>query len=440
MRIPTDEGVGTITHDLVAPRPSRSLGRAPDEPHGDVTGLRVAVVGINYAPEVTGIAPYTTAMCEDLAARGATVEAITGLPHYPEWRVHDDFRQVDEHNGVTLHRVAHHVPERMSALTRGRYEWSFLRGARQAGRRIGPFDVVVGVVPALAGALAARNLANRLKIPYAVIVQDLVGKAASQSGIRGGGPVAGAVGWAERRALSDAAAVATISRPMGRTVEAYGVPRDRIAYLPNYTHIEMQTVSRHEARERLGWSQDRFIALHTGNMGFKQDLDNVVEAARLAAGDSRLEFRLMGDGNQRHHLEELAGGIPGISFVDPMSKDDYPLALAAANVLLVNERSTVDDMSLPSKLTSYLVARRPVVAAVPANGATAGLVDESGGGLVIPPSNPAALVAALRELMNDPRRCEELGERGNIYAQTTLTRARGLAATRSFVVNAAAGF
>ena len=115
MRIPTDEGVGAITHDTVQARPARSLGTRPAERHADVSGLRVAVVGINYAPEVTGIAPYTTAMCEDLAARGASVEAVTGLPHYPEWRVHEDFHEVERRNGVTLHRVAHHVPERMTA-------------------------------------------------------------------------------------------------------------------------------------------------------------------------------------------------------------------------------------------------------------------------------------------------------------------------------------
>ena len=175
-------------------------------------------------------------------------------------------------------------------------------------------------------------------------------------------------------------------------------------------------------------------------MGFKQDLDNVVEAARLAGGEGRLQFTLMGDGNQRQHLEGLADGIPGIRFIDPMSERDYPLALAAADVLLVNERPTVDDMCLPSKLTSYLVARRPIVAAVPANGATAALVNESGGGLLIPPATPAGLLRALRELMVDPRRCEELGERGNVYAQTTLTRHRGLAATRAFVVGASSGF
>ena len=442
VRIPTDEGVGAISHDLVEPRRSRSLTALPHEPQADVSGLRVAVVGINYAPEVTGIAPYTTAMCEDLAARGASVEVITGLPHYPEWRVHDDTgwqnSGAQARNGVTVRRVSHHVPAQMSALTRGRYEWSFLMGARHASRRVGSFDVIVAVVPALASALAARSLASRLQVPYAVIVQDLVGKAAAQSGIRGGGPVAGAVGWAERRALVDAAAVATVSRPMARTVEAYGVPSERIAYLPNYTHIDMPVISRVEAR-RPSVGRRTPSSLCTGNMGFKQDLDNVVAAARLNAGQGRLEFVLMGDGNQRRHLEALAAGIPGIRFIDPMSEDDYPLALAAADVLLVNERPTVDDMCLPSKLTSYLVSRRPIVAAVPPNGATAGLVDESRGGLVLPPSSPGELLNSLRALLSDPGRCEELGERGNVFAQTTLTRDRGLAATRSFVARAAEG-
>jgi colanic acid biosynthesis glycosyl transferase WcaI len=50
-------------------------------------GTRIAVVGINYAPETSGIAPYTTEMCEFLASAGAEVTVLTGIPHYPEWRV-----------------------------------------------------------------------------------------------------------------------------------------------------------------------------------------------------------------------------------------------------------------------------------------------------------------------------------------------------------------
>jgi glycosyltransferase involved in cell wall biosynthesis len=327
----------------------------------------------------------------------------------------------------------------MSATTRARYEWTFLRGAERASRDLAAVDLVVGVVPALAGAWAAQTLAGRQRVPYAVIVQDLMGKAASQSGIRGGGPVSGLVSWAERRALRGVARVATVSQPMLKSLEAYGVSSDRTTCLPNYTHIEVPDVSRQEARRHLGWSVEPFIALHTGNMGYKQDLENVIEAARLGAGQEGLDFVLLGDGSQRSRLEELARDVPRVRIMDPLPEDLYALALRAADVLLVNERSSVADMCLPSKLTSYLASRRPVVAAVPANGGTASLVQESGGGVVVPAADPAALFQSVQRLKADPRLAKELGERGNVYAQTRLTRQRGLAATREFLVRAALG-
>ena len=49
--------------------------------------MRILVAGINYAPEVTGIAPYTTGLAEGLAQRGHTVDVWTGLPHYPQWQI-----------------------------------------------------------------------------------------------------------------------------------------------------------------------------------------------------------------------------------------------------------------------------------------------------------------------------------------------------------------
>src|SRR5690242_12977063 len=52
-----------------------------------LTGKHALIVGINYAPEPTGTAPYTTAMAEHLAEKAAGVTVITGIPHYPSWAV-----------------------------------------------------------------------------------------------------------------------------------------------------------------------------------------------------------------------------------------------------------------------------------------------------------------------------------------------------------------
>jgi hypothetical protein len=42
--------------------------------------VKIKIVGINYFPELTGIAPYTTGMAEGLAAYGHNVNVVTGLP------------------------------------------------------------------------------------------------------------------------------------------------------------------------------------------------------------------------------------------------------------------------------------------------------------------------------------------------------------------------
>ena len=70
--------------------------------------------------------------------------------------------------------------------------------------------------------------------------------------------------------------------------------------------------------------------------------------------------------------------------------------LTAADVLLLTQRPTVTDMSLPSKLTSYLTVGTPIVASINAQSEAALLLKESGGASVVEAGNPAALVAAIR--------------------------------------------
>src|SRR5512144_2672765 len=91
-------------------------------------GRHVAVVGINYAPEHTGIGPYTTELARHLARQAASVSVLTGVPHYPGWLVEEYYRcglRYRERGRAGLPdvvRLRHHVPRRQSALTRASYE------------------------------------------------------------------------------------------------------------------------------------------------------------------------------------------------------------------------------------------------------------------------------------------------------------------------------
>ncbi|NJP99654.1 glycosyltransferase [Streptomyces zingiberis] len=390
---------------------------------------RVLLVSTNYAPEQAGIGPYATQIAEHWAAEGRwEVHVLAGVPHYPAWRVDPAYRGVwrreETRAGVRVHRRRHTVPSRQTALRRAVYEASILAGGLLAPPRTGRLDAVVAQVPSLAGGLLAARVARRHGVPYVPVVQDLMGAAAAQSGIRGGGRAAAAAAAVERRVLRRAALVGVIHETFTDRVVAMGVARDRVRLVPNWSHVARPSASRAATRARLGWPEGRTVLLHSGNMGLKQGLEVLVEAARAEPG---VDIILMGDGNQRARLAELGRGVPNLRFLPPAGEAEFPDVLAAADVLAVTQRASVLDMSIPSKLTSYFAAGRPVVASVAAEGGTAGEVRRSGAGVLVPPEDPSALLEAVRRLAADPAGADALGARGPAYVDTHLSRAAGLA-------------
>jgi colanic acid biosynthesis glycosyl transferase WcaI len=398
-------------------------------PTNPLARKHVLLVGINYAPEPTGIAPYTTAMAEHLARQAAGVTVLTGMPHYPSWTLAAKHRHrlrsrervtLPDGATLTLKRSRHYVPRRQSALTRAGYELTFLLNALSTPVRQRP-DLVIAVTPSLGGAVAGARLARRYGSRLLVVVQDLMSAAASQSGIRGGVSAAGATAAIERYALTRADRIAIVSESFRKQLHEYGVADEKISLLPNWTHICPTDLSQADSRQALGWATDKFTVVHTGNIGLKHDLGNLVEAARLCRSEPDVQFVIVGDGSQRASVESQAVDVPNLTFIDPLDEDNYPLALAAADLLMVNERPGVADMSLPSKLTSYLSTGRPVLAAVTEDGATARELRRTGGAaLMVPPGQPAAIVEALLDLRLDPPRRARMAYAGQTYAEVTL--------------------
>jgi glycosyltransferase involved in cell wall biosynthesis len=389
-----------------------------------LAGSRILFVSVSYWPEHSGIGPYSAAAAEHLASLGAQVTVLCGMPHYPSWRMEPGDRRTlsrtETHAGTRLVRLRQFVPRRQNVVSRGWYEASFLLHGLARRAALGRPDLVVAVTPALAGAAVGRHLARRAGAPFAVIVQDLVSAASEQSGLRGSRSVGGLVGRWERSLLTSASAVGVVHESFVARCRRMGVDADRIGVIPNWSRVRAGTADRSAVRAALGWD-GRKVALHAGNMGYKQGLEVVVEAACLAQDrDPDTLFVLLGDGNQRDRLTALAGDVRSVEFRDPVSDAEFPELLAAADVLLVTQRSSVMDMSIPSKLTSYFAARRPVVASVAAACGTAQEVRRSGGGIVVDPEDPAALLDGVQALSGDPERSAALASAGRAYAEDVL--------------------
>ncbi|NBX51735.1 glycosyltransferase WbuB, partial [bacterium] len=154
--------------------------------------LRVLLVTTNYWPEPTGIALYTTDLAESLSAAGHQVTVLTSLPHYPWWKVPSEFANLTEgvaqHESVEVVRVKHLIPAKMNALVRIRFESSLWWNLRRVSKRLlrNDFDAVIACIPTVAAGVVGNRIAKRLGIPFGLIIQDLSGAGAKQSGLRGG--------------------------------------------------------------------------------------------------------------------------------------------------------------------------------------------------------------------------------------------------------------
>ena len=106
--------------------------------------------------------------------------------------------------------------------------------------------------------------------------------------------------------------------------------------------------------------------------------------------------------------------------------------MQASDVLLVNQRASVTNMSLPSKLTSYFASGRPVIAAVSADSETAWEIEASGAGLVVPPADPPAPGGDPRAEERPDPRPEAPSEREGVR-ESTLSREKALAEYEEFI-------
>jgi glycosyltransferase involved in cell wall biosynthesis len=249
-----------------------------------------------------------------------------------------------------------------------------------------------------------------------------MGAAAAQSGYRGGKRVAGLIRGTEAFIARKADAVATISEGFRGYLELAGVPANRIQRVRNWTRLAAATETRDTTRARLGWAPTDFVCLHAGNMGQKQGLDNLLRAANLVK-DDRVKVVLVGDGNDRSRLVESARRLElrNVSFFEVQEASSFDAMLRAADVLLVNQRRNVTEMALPSKLTSFFAAGRPIIAAVDANSNAAHEITTAGAGMLVPPDDPRALITAVNELRAEPDRAGQLGACGREYSRRYLT-------------------
>jgi len=179
-----------------------------------------------------------------------------------------------------------------------------------------------------------------------------------------------------------------------------GVPAENVHVVPNWGNDDLVDADFAAAvtfRRKLGIPEDAFVAVYAGNVGAASNAGMLVDSFAKLKDRPHFYFVIAGDGSQldicrnkaeRQHLDHVIIHTPW------MTEETGPV-LQMADVLLLPTIGKQSLNSIPSKLITYLLAGRPVIAAVLPGSDIASAILESGAGWVIRPDSADLMAKAI---------------------------------------------
>ncbi len=385
--------------------------------------MRIIINGINYHPELTGIGKYTGEMAEWLVENGHEVLVITAPPYYPSWKVSDGYSSFlykrEDINGVKVIRCPLWVPAKPSGLNRLVHLSSFAISSIPImlwkSLTVQP-DIVFVVEPPFFCSPMALVSAKLGRAKSWLHVQDFEIDAAFNLGMLKSERLKSWVAMVESWLMKKFDTVSTISTRMLERLESKGVATTRCQLFENWVEIDSiyPMIGKSPLYQQLKLPENCSIILYSGNMGEKQGLELILEAADRLKDRHDLLFLLCGNGSSRERLQTMSASLDNVMFLplQPLSKLNDLLNLA--DVHLLPQKPGAEDLVMPSKLTNMMASGRPVVATAAKNTQIAKVL--SGCGIVVEPGDSEAFCNAIKTLVDDTDEARKLGNRSREYA------------------------
>lgn len=330
---------------------------------------RVLIYGINYAPEPIGVGKYTGELGAFLVSRGHQVDVVTAVPHYPGWRLRGGFRnhyQKEVVNGANVIRCPIWLGQHVHGIWRLIAPLSFaLTSGLVAAWQIlvrRP-DTVLCVEPTLFCAPVALLAARLVGAKTVLHVQDLEVDAAFATGHLQEGFSAKFARYFEKVTLAGFDSVVTISGRMRDKLHSKGIAKHNLSIVRNWVDLSKFRSSDTGAnyRAELGLNEHDFIVLYSGNLGIKQGLNVLLDAARELKNIPEIKFVIAGDGPEKDRLVEQYSDLTNVRFVPLQPEHRLSAFLKFPNLHVLPQERGAADLVLPSKLGGMLASQKPCI-------------------------------------------------------------------------------
>jgi len=387
--------------------------------------VKICFFNRSYWPDQSATGQLLTELAEDLVDRYAhEVTVVAGRPLNAPIEDRAGWRGVvvrEAHQGVNIRRANGTRLRPGRFVARATNYLSYVAAATVASFAIDRPDVVVSLTdPPILG-LAALWMARRTGARFVYICEDIFPEVATLIEDFQNNAVNASLDRANRYLLRHADAIVALGdRMRRRLVEEKDADPARVHVIHNWADCDQVLPGPKDNAFAIAHGLvDRFVVMHSGNVGLSQNLEVLIEAADLLRSKEWLTIAIVGDGSKRRALEAMAAarGLVNVRFFPYQPKALLHDSFAAADVFVVSLKSGLEGFIVPSKVYGILAAGRPYIAATDPSAEPAAIAREGGCGLLAAPGDPAALAGAILALHDDPVAMREMGVRARRVAR-----------------------
>ncbi len=335
--------------------------------------MRILLVAQFFYPEPNS--PRGLEFAKELVKAGHEVVCITAFPNYPDGKLYKGYKQKigkrETLEGIEVIRIPLYINHTKSAFKRflsyGSYALSLCLFTPFLVR--GKFDILFSYCPPITVPFASLFLNWYYRSKIVMDIQDFWPDTLTSAG----GLSKDSFLYKIIRSFSyftyrRADHLSVISPGFKRKLLNAGFDEKDITVIYNWsTAKEQEQLSAEQIaklKSALGFNED-FIVLFAGNIGQAQALDHAIEAmGTIQQSHPKIQMYFYGAGVEKIRLGEMctSNNIKNIHFRDRVSLEEINKIQQAADVLFLHLKDDpLFEITIPSKLSGYLMLGKPVI-------------------------------------------------------------------------------
>ena len=292
----------------------------------------------------------------------------------------------------------------------------------------------ISSTPPIQGAMAGLvKKCRRDHIPMVYNLQDIFPDSLVGTGLAKKGGLLWKIGRVvENFTYRNADKIIVISQDFKRNIMAKGVPEEKIEVIYNWVDENaVQPVAKAEnpLYEEFGLSREAFTVVYAGNLGNAQNIGIILDAAKRF--NDGVQFVIFGTGGLEEEIRRRIAeeGLTNVRLLPLQPYERVSQVYSLGDACVVSCKEGLAGSAMPSKTWTIMSCGRPVIASFD-EGELKEIIESGPCGVFTHAGKVEEFVVAVRSLMADRERCEEMGSNARRFILENLTREVG---TRKYV-------